>query len=215
MMHLFNRAFVIVTLVVLIPLGAFTLLWPAGMLSLMHTLADTARITFFAGFTDIGRFITRVSLAIVWVAVLGSLLWLETRRGTSRTIEVARYSGDNTLRISTEAVAEKLSENIHALEGVIHAKVKAKGRDRAVEISVEVTTSRDTDLVMKAEEVANLVRHIVQTELGLRLAGKPQVSIKAKEGVVRRPLPLPASDLPNNAAGEAAEAAQRLEQDNA
>ncbi len=197
-MNLFNRIFVIVTLALLIPLGAFALIWPAGMLGLMHALADAARAGFFGNFTDVGRFIARLNLAILWVVLLGALLWLEMRRGTSQTIEVARYSGDNTLRISTAAVAEKISESVNALEGVIEAKVKATGRNRAVEVSVDVTASQDTDLVMKAEEVASLTRHIVQTELGLRLAGKPQVSIKAKKGVVRRSLPqLPAAEAPH------------------
>jgi len=204
-MNAFNRIFVIVVLVVLIPIGAFTLITPAGMLGLLHALADAARANFFYGFTDIGRFITRASLAIIWVALLGALLWLETRRSVSRTIEVARYSGDNTLRISTAAVAEKVAEEVNALSGVIDAKVKATGRDRAVEITVDVTATRDTDLVMKADEVAGLTRHIVQSELGLRLAGKPQVFIKAKDGAPRRELPKsePPAALPATTTREA------------
>ena len=83
--------------------------------------------------------------------------------------------------------------------------VKATGRDRAVEITVDVTATRDTDLVMKADEVAGLTRHIVQSELGLRLAGKPQVFIKAKDGAPRRELPKsePPAALPATTTREA------------
>jgi len=55
------------------------------------------------------------------------------------------------------------------------------------------------DLIAKAEEVAAATRQIVQDQLGLKLAGKPQVAIRAKAGKptasrpVQEPQPAPAA----------------------
>lgn len=181
-MNAFNRIFVVITLSVLLVLGAVTLISPGFILNLMQNTANNIRENVFAGFTDIGRVITRITLAIGWIMLMGLLLWRELRRTSSRTIEVARYTGGNAIRISTAAVAEKVQDAVSAIEGVIDAKVKATGRERAVEIKLDVTATKDTDLVSKAEEIAICTRQVVQDQLGLKLSGKPQVAIQAKEG---------------------------------
>jgi hypothetical protein len=191
-MNAFNRIFVIVTLVVLLVLGAFALVTPAGLLSAMQSIANWFRGTVFAAYSDTGRVLVRLILAIVWVALIGLLLWREVRRTSSRHIEIARYTGGSTIRISTDAVQEKVKEQVDAIAGVIESKVHATGHNRAVELKLEVSVTRDVDLIAKAEEVAAATRQIVQDQLGLKLAGKPQVAIKAKAG---RPItPKPAQE---------------------
>lgn len=181
-MNAFNRIFVIITLAVLLVAGVVTLVSPAFTLGLLQNTANSIHNSFFAGFTDVGRVIARISLAIGWAMVFGFLLWTQLRRSSSRTIEVARYTGGHAIRISTAAVAEKVQDAVNAVGGVIDAKVKATGRDRAVEIKLDVTATKDTDLVSKAEEIAITTRQVVQDQLGLKLASKPQVSIRAKDG---------------------------------
>jgi hypothetical protein len=180
-MNAFNRVFVIITLTALLLAGVVTLVAPAFTLGLIQNTANNIRANFFAGFTDAGRVITRITLAIGWAMLIGLILWRELRRTSSRTIEVARYTGGNAIRISTGAVAEKVQDAVNGIGGVIDAKVKATGRERAVEIRLDVTATRDTDLVSKAEEIAIVTRQVVQDQLGLKLSGKPQVAIQAKD----------------------------------
>lgn len=191
-MNTFNRIFVIVALGVLLVLGAFALVTPAGFLALMQSIADWFRGTVFAAYSDTGRVLVRLILAIIWVALIGLLLWWELRRPGSRTIEIARYTGGSTIRIGTEAVQEKVKEQVDAIAGVLESKVRATGRNRAVELSLDVSVTKDVDLVAKAEEVAAVTRQVVQDQLGLKLAGKPQVAIKAKPGkpAIAKPLPI-------------------------
>jgi hypothetical protein len=180
-MNAFNRIFVIITLAALLVAGAVTLISPGFVLNLMQSTADNIRVNVFAGFTDVGRVITRITLAIGWIMLIGLILWRELRRTSSRTIEVARYTGGNAIRISTGAVAEKVQDAVNAIGGVIDARVKATGRERAVEIRLDVTATKETDLVSKAEEIAIVTRQVVQDQLGLKLSGKPQVAIQAKD----------------------------------
>lgn len=196
-MNAFNRVFVIVTLSVLLVLGVATLLSPALMLGLAQSAANAARIGFFANYTDVGRFLARFMLAIMWALLMGVLLWRELRRPGSRTIEVAKYTGGSTIRISTAAVAERVKEEVDAIDGVIDAKVIATGRNKAVALSLDVSAVKGTDLVSKAEEIAQAARHVAQDELGLKLTGKPQVAIEAKQGKAGKPKP-PKASLPSN-----------------
>jgi hypothetical protein len=180
-MNASNRVFVIICLVALLLLGAFVLVTPAGFLGLTHTLANTFRANVFAAYSDTGRLLVRIILAIVWVALMIFLLWLEVRRPGTRTIEIARSTGGSTIRISTAAVADKIKEQVNAVAGVIDAKVNATGRNRAVEVKLDVVAAKDVDLLAKAEEVAAVTRQVVEDQLGLKLTGKPQVAIKASQ----------------------------------
>jgi len=209
-MNAFNRIFVIIALIVLLVAGAITLAVPALTLNFIRTTADSMHTTFFASFSDVARVIVRILLALVWVLLMALLIWVEFRRPGSRTIEVARYTGGSAIRISTAAVADKVEEAVNAAGGIIDAKVKATGRNRAVELRLDVTATKDTNLVQKAEEIASITRQVVQDHLGLKLAGKPEVAIKAKQGkpikmtpVARNLPPLvedapPASATPRN-----------------
>jgi hypothetical protein len=180
--HTFNRIFVLVMLSLLLVLGAFVLIAPAAWLSLMRSIADWFRGTVFVAYSDTGRVLARVLMAVVWAALIGSLIWLELRQGSSRDIEIVHHAGESTIRISTEDVRERVKSQVDAIPGVLGSKVHVIGRDRAVELKLDVTVTKDLDLVAKAEEVALVARQVAQDQLGLRLAGKPQVSIRAKAG---------------------------------
>jgi hypothetical protein len=194
-MNRFNRAFVIVTLVLLLLFGALALVSPALFIDLIQSIANGFRTGFFANFTDIGRVVTRLILALMWIALMAGLIWLEVRRPSSRTIEVVRYAGGTVIRVAAAAVQDKVKEQVDALSGVITAKVVAKSYSHAVDIKVDVLTTRNVDLVATAEEVAAVVRSVVQDELGLKLNGKPQVTIKAKPGKAV-PIKLPPTPPP-------------------
>ncbi len=202
-MNAFNRVFTVIGLIVLLIGGAATLITPAGMLSLLQSIADAARLQLFAGFSDTSRFVARVVLAIAWVLLIGFLLWIELRRPSTATVEVMRYTGGNTIRIRTTDVAERLHDAIIQVADVLDAKVKVIGRNRAVEVKVDVAAARHADLITKAEEIATLTRRVIQEEMGLKLAEKPQVSIRSQDGrgVAMRAKPIaPATPMPPIAA---------------
>lgn len=190
-MNVFNRIFTVVGIVVLIVVGAATLISPATVLAFIQNSANLIRLNVFAGMTDWARFGVRVLAAVIFVLIMLGLLWLELRRPVQRTIEVGRYSSGTTIRISTDAVESKIRDAVDSLGGVIGARVQATHRNKSVDLSMDVLATRDTDLVAKAEEIAAITRLIVQDQLGLKLYGKPQVTIKAGAGkakIDRKPM---------------------------
>lgn len=190
-MNVFNRIFTVVGIIVLIVVGAATLISPAIVLAFIQNSANAIHVSVFAGMTDWARFGVRVLATVIFVLIMLGLLWLELRRPAQRTIEVGRYTGGTTIHISTDAVESKIRDAVDALSGVIGAKVRATHRNKSVELSMDVLATRETDLVAKAEEIAAITRLIVQDQLGLKLHSKPQVTIKAGAGkakIDRKPL---------------------------
>ncbi len=190
-MNVFNRLFTVITLIFLIVIGTAALVSPSTMITFVQNSANLMRQTLFPSTDASMRLGLRLLMTVIFVLVTLSILWLELRRPAAKTIEVGRYTGGTTIRISTDAVESKIRDAIDALGGVIGTKVKATTRNKAIEVHMDVLATRDTDLVSKAEEAAAITRVIVQDQLGLKLHSKPQVTIKAGAGkakVDRKPL---------------------------
>ncbi|MCS6773711.1 MAG: hypothetical protein RMM31_04050 [Anaerolineae bacterium] len=205
-MSAFNRVFVVISLGLLLVAGAVFLIAPDVVVGLVQSLAEALDTALFAELTEVGRFAVRTLLALGWVALFALFIWLEVRRAGTPTVEVARYTGGNTIRVSTAAVADRVRENVATVEGILGTRVSVVGRDRAVEVKVDVFAERSVDLITKAEEIAALVRRVIQDELGLKLATKPQISIQPHDGRLEvqpkflrlpfRPAPQPAHPVP-------------------
>ncbi len=181
-MNVFNRLFTIMGIIVLIVAGTATLISPATVLSFIQTTANTIHVNVFANMGELARLGVRSLAAVIFVLIMLGLLWLEVRRPAQRTIEVGRYTGGTTIKISTDSIESKIRDSVDSLGGVIGARVSANTRSKAVDVSIDVLATKDTDLVAKAEEVSAITRMIVQDHLGLKLYGKPQVTIKSGAG---------------------------------
>ena len=181
-MNVFNRLFTIIGIIVLIVSGTATLIAPATVLSFIQTTANTIHVNVFANMGELARLGVRSLAAVIFVLIMLGLLWLEVRRPAQRTIEVGRYTGGTTIKISTDSIESKIRDSVDSLGGVIGARVSANTRSKAVDVSIDVLATKDTDLVAKAEEVSAITRMIVQDHLGLKLYGKPQVTIKSGAG---------------------------------
>jgi hypothetical protein len=170
-MKLFNRIFTIVSLLVLSVLVLGALFIPAPTLTLFMTSLIAALPTDPS---------LRALIALVFLVIVVFVLWLELRRPGSRTVEVVRSTGGR-IRITTAHVEQRIAETVDAMSGVIQTKVHIQERDNAVIARIDVVAAQNLDLVTKGEDVAAKIREVVQDELGLKLAGKPQITIKASK----------------------------------
>lgn len=190
-MNLFNRIFTIITILILIVVGLAVILMPPAL--------QTASASTLGSIAAIDPVI-RAGVAILFTIILFFLLWLEVRRPGSKTVEVVKSTGSR-IRITTSHVEERLGQQIDALGGVIKSRVKVGERDGQVVTELEVVASPGLDIVAKGEEIAAIVRMTVADQLGLKLYGKPQITIKtdkvksvASVGLSRQPVKNDASD---------------------
>jgi hypothetical protein len=171
-MNLFNRIFSIVSLLVLTVLVLGVLLIPPEQLS-----ALTASL--FAMVNNVQPAL-RALISLLLIVIVILLLWLEFRRPGSRTVEVARSTGGR-IRITTGHVEDRVAEQIDAMSGVIQSKVRISERDNSVIARVDVVAAPNLDLVTKGEDIAAKTREVIQDQLGLKLSGKPQITIKTSK----------------------------------
>lgn len=184
-MNIFNRIFTIVGLAVLLALGAAVLLAPGQMLAWAHAAANSMRIQLFPGWADLTRMLVRVAAAIVWVAAISGLLWLELRRPPARMLTVVRRDGGAAIQVAASTVESRIDDAVDGLPGVIATHTTVRPRSKGVDVNVDVRATRETDPVSRAAEAAELVRGIVQNDLGLRLAGDPQIAVRTSAGVAK------------------------------
>jgi hypothetical protein len=180
-MNLFNRIFTIVTILVLTLLGLAALIIPLNLLSLLNGVLN-ALATMQLGF--------RVVFALAVLIIAAFLLWLEFRRPGAQTVEVTRASG-GSIRITTTDIEDRIKQQIDALSGVIGTRVRVSERNNAVEARLDVQAAPGTDLIAKGEEIAANTREIVQGQLGLKVYGKPQITITAVKTKQVRQTPTP------------------------
>jgi hypothetical protein len=185
-MKLFNRIFTIVSLLVLSVLVLGALFIPATTLTPWLTDLLSVLATVDASL--------RALIGLVFLVVVVFLLWLELRRPGSRTVEVVRSSGGR-IRITTAHVEQQIAEQVDAMSGIIQTKVRIQEKDNAVIAHIDVVAAQNLDLVTKAEDVAAKTREVIQDQLGLKLVGKPQITIKASKtkSVEMTPVNPPAS----------------------
>jgi hypothetical protein len=191
-MNTFNRIFTIVGLVILILAGALALLAPAAFLALLGNLANAIHAGPLGGMSDVGRFLVRLLIAVVYVGALGSLVWLQFRGFGGRTVEVQRSTGGR-IRLTTRDLEQRIQQQVNAISGVVSSRVRVSERDNAVVAQLEVEAMPELDPVAKGEEVAVNTRLVVQDQLGVKLAGKPQVTVRSAR--LTRPKEKPASPV--------------------
>ena len=185
-MNTFNRVFTLAGLILLTIFGAATLVAPAMMLNFIDGIAAFFHTSVFGGITDIARVLVRILLAILFVAVMLALVWMEIRGPASRTVEVTRATGGR-IRLTTRDIEEQIRQRVDAISGVLHVKVRVTERDNAVVASLDVEAASDTDLVGKGEEVAAITRNVIQDQYGVKLFNKPQVTVKAARPAFKPP----------------------------
>ena len=176
-MNRFNRIFTIVSLIFLTIFGAAILLVPQLVANLVLALGDS--VTGISGGTAVAQWAVRILLALVYVGLLGLVLWTELRQSGVHSILVMRSTGSGKLRVSVKAIQDRVKEGVNGLSGVISTDVVVNARKNALALKLDVLTAHGTDLVLKGEEVVGMVRNIVQEQLGLKLFAKPDVTLKA------------------------------------
>jgi len=185
-MNTFNRAFTLAGLILLTIFGAATLVAPAIMLNFIDGAAAFFHTSVFGGMTDFARVLVRILAAVIFVAILLALVWLEIRGPASRIIELTGPTGER-IRLNARHLEEHICQCVDALTDVLRVKTRVTARNRGVVAWLNVETTANIDLVKKREEVTALVQHIIQEQYGVRLFNKPQVTVKAARPVSNAP----------------------------
>jgi len=174
-MNLVNRLIVVVGIVVLIlfALMAIVLAW-AYSDETIHRLGS-----FVTYLNDRETNGTRViiTLGAAFVTLVGlSLLVLELAPRRQRTVAVRDVETGSAV-LSTNAVARRLEHIVTGLPEVETARAKVAGRNKAVEVDLQVMVNPECDLSAVASEVSRVTQEVTTQQMSVALARPPRLHL--------------------------------------
>ena len=174
-MNAFNRLVVILLLLVTIIVATVFFVVPKPVLTAITAGADKLNQQ-LDRFHDLFLLAVGVILAIIiWIICL-AILYLEIRRPRAKAIKVRKVSGGDAV-VSVASIARRVTYHVDQLADVIGVKPKISARGGGVDIEMEVEISPEIDIPMKDEEIRQVVTHVVEEQMGLKL-GKIRPSFK-------------------------------------
>lgn len=177
-MSVFNRTIVILLWLTLLVASIFIALDPIGAL---QSVAD--RIMGWANELANWRVenptnyvIAQVAFGIGAVVLCALLLWIQMSGLRKRGVRI--YTADGgAAELDTDSVGRRLSWHLDQVAEIITVVPEVRPRGTAVDVKLEIEAAPDVDIPMKTEEVVQVTREIIESDLGLRM-GKLDVHMR-------------------------------------
>jgi len=176
----FNRIVMILLILAVFLVVTIGLFVPAESLIVVRGVADNTLSTMNRVRPEfVVPFRALLILCAVFIdALLIGLLLLQVRGPAKHAIRVQRVEG-GLVSVTAESLVEQLQYHIDQLADVISVKARVAPRSGGVDVEVRLETGAGANVPEKAEQVLVITRQVVEDKLGLKLAGKPRVSIHA------------------------------------
>lgn len=177
-MQLFNRIVVVIVLLLLISASTLLLLIPDIGTRLLETAVDNL-LGILGSVGQPTRMIMLLAAVLLDVLFLG-LLFLEVRRRPMPSARVTRVKGIEG-EVTLEAVRQRVEHHVEQIADIVEVRPRVGARGGRVEVALDVVTSPHVNVPSKIDEILQVVREVVTGGLGLKLRGKPTISIRHVE----------------------------------
>lgn len=190
-MNVFNRVAMVLIILALFALVVLLVLFPRPIAQFIQTaMGNTLELL-----NDGQFFIVFVAVCALVLLVLLVFLWMELRRPQLKMVRIsAAKSGEAQLGI--QSVASSLENRVDELNGVRKAEAQVISHGKDVEVLLNLDTSPSVNVPMLSDQIIELTRNIVETQLGLKIRGKVRINIRHEpypRGAMLTPTPANAS----------------------
>jgi hypothetical protein len=181
-MNTVNRTLVIILLLVAMLLCSITLAVPVRTLDAAARQA-TALADFIRQYERptpawIGRVAVCGLFALALDIVIVLLLIAELRRPRPKAIRVEKAAGGE-VQVSVASIADRLKHEVDQLPSVLRSKSKVSGKRGGVVLELDVETAAGIDVPVKAEQIVETARQVVEEKMGLKMARPPKVNMRS------------------------------------
>ncbi len=199
-MNTFNRVVIIIGTIILVVACAFLFLIPHRFL-----------ISVGNWMVNLGEQLLQVvpwvrlavGIVLTLLIVLAGLffIYLEVRKRRPKYIRVKELSG-GMATLSIDSIIQQLEYRIDPLRNVIRVDPRVKAKGQQVAATVDVTVTPGTNVPKMAAQLVDIVRQVLTDDLGLEVAGDPEVRItvapppEGRRGGARPPVPQQQSQSP-------------------
>jgi len=112
--------------------------------------------------------------------------------------------------LSTDAIAQRLHQEVSAVPHVTQTKATVTARGKAVEVDLELLVDPDTNLALTSGEACRAVENLLSNRLSVEMARPPRLNIRYSElrlaEAPTRPSPAPPPPAPGGSPTEEGEA---------
>ena len=119
---------------------------------------------------------TGVAIAVVIDIALAIVIILEVRRPRSRFLRVQQVEG-GIANINTDSVVELLQHRLEPLPGIIRVTPKIRAKGNRVTAWVDAGVAHGTNVPQTANQLIKVIQSVLTEELGLQIAGQPEVQV--------------------------------------
>ena len=170
MVNALNRLVVVLLWLGLLAIIGYTTIFPHRVIALLLDFLSQAQAILRAQQMENGTnfLLGQVAVGILAVFIFGSLLWLELWPHRRRGVRLQTAEG-GLVELDTGSIARRLTWHLDQLADVIAVFPDVRARGNAVDIELEIETAPDIDVPMKTDEVVEVIRDIVEKDMGLRL----------------------------------------------
>ncbi|HOV48967.1 MAG TPA: hypothetical protein PLM06_10065 [Anaerolineae bacterium] len=174
-MNTFNRIVVVLVLIALILLVSVLGVIPHVVLSDVGRWATTLGEQLWAAQVAV-RLGVGVLLALIFDVVAIALIYFEVRPRRQRFIRVENLAG-GMATVSVESVVRQLEYRLAPIPNVIAVRPKIRAGRGKVQAVVNVDVGTGANVPQMASRLVEEVKDVLSTEMGLQLAGEPEVRI--------------------------------------
>jgi hypothetical protein len=174
----FNRILTVLFLLGLLVLAVLFALRPDQTIEAVQRALDNMS-TFLTGMQSSYRWLYvlgRIAFALLAIAILGPLLWVELQPRRVKSVNVQTEAG-NRASVGTDSVARRLAWHIDQIADVISVTPQVSAHGKSVDVLLDLETSPEIDVPMKTDEVVAVAREVLEERMGLQ-SGKIKVQMK-------------------------------------
>lgn len=176
-MNTFNRAVVVLLLLITIPVCTAVLVVQIPILNTVSGwIADLS--TMLEGVRWFIRLSIGIILGLIWLAFSVFLLILEFRRPKTKTVRLDKIDGGQ-VEVSLKTISDRVEHDINRLPGVMQARPQVSARRGGVVVKVDVDIAGDTAVPARASQIVEAVRRAVEEQVGIKMSKPPQVKVHA------------------------------------
>lgn len=194
-MNIFNRFILVLLLLGLIVVLTAVFIFPGQIMPVVgQFLLDWGQ--YFAWVDQeqqLLRFVISIGLAVIVDLVLVLLIFLEVKPKRKRFIKVEQVSGGKAT-VSLDSITRQLLYRLDPLPGVVKVTPAIYPKGDKIQASIDVMVTRELAVPQMADQLISTAKQALAGDLGLVIAGEPQIRIKVVDGV--RQSPAPSSQLP-------------------
>lgn len=178
--RIINKVFSVIIFIVLIPIATLALAFPDVAVGWLNQLAASYSAAVGSMTAQTRQVLIGVAAGVDLLLIL--LLFFELRQGKQTKAQI-KLIGGGTAEVTFEAVSQRLKVIKDRVGGIVSVAPEVKAKRKKIDVKMEVAIMPETNVPNKIEQLQSIIKEIVEQQMGLHLAGAPEIVVRHATGI--------------------------------